>query len=192
MKVSAGEGVKSCGIHTLLWTWESHTVRRFRFWHAVDVAIKQVGIFSLCYVFICFCNHSSRSRTERDQFVFGCFYRSRFAFDIIHQCHERKKINMLCLAVFIDPSSGSVKATKHKLISFRLCPWWMNTKANKDVANRKFMATYGSRIICQPCDLLMIVVSTIPDNALLRKLHVLHPTKFWIFPPIDKNSVLSR
>ena len=24
MKVSAGEGVKSCGIHTSLWTWESH------------------------------------------------------------------------------------------------------------------------------------------------------------------------
>ena len=49
-----------------------------------------------------------------------------------------------------------------------------------------------SRIICQPCDLRMIVVSTIPDNALLRKLRVLHPTKFWIFSPIDKNSVLSR
>ena len=29
-----------------------------------------------CHVFICFSNHSSRSRTERDQFVFGCFYRS--------------------------------------------------------------------------------------------------------------------
>ena len=40
--------------------------------------------------------------------------------------------------------------------------------------------------------LRMIVVLTIPDNALLRKLRVLHPTKFWIFPPIDKNSVLSR
>ena len=24
MKVTAGEGVKSCGIHTSLWTWESH------------------------------------------------------------------------------------------------------------------------------------------------------------------------
>ena len=24
MKVSAGEGIKSCGIHTSLWTWESH------------------------------------------------------------------------------------------------------------------------------------------------------------------------
>ena len=52
--------------------------------------------------------------------------------------------------------------------------------------------TCGSRIICQPSDLRMIVVSTIPDNALLRKLRVLHPTKFWIFSPIDKNSVLSR
>ena len=50
----------------------------------------------------------------------------------------------------------------------------------------------ASRIICQPCDLRMIVVSTIPDNALLRKLRVLHPTKFWIFSPIDKDSVLSR
>ena len=49
-----------------------------------------------------------------------------------------------------------------------------------------------SRIICQPCDLRMTVVSTIPDNALLRKLRVLHSTKFWIFSPIDKNSVLSR
>ena len=76
MKVSAGEGVKSCGIHTSLWTWESHIVRHFRFRHAVDVAIKQVGMFSLCFAFICFCNHSSRSWTERDQFVFGCFYRS--------------------------------------------------------------------------------------------------------------------
>ena len=28
----------------------------------------------------------------------------------------------------------------------------------------------GSRIICQPCDLRTTVVSTIPDNALLRKL----------------------
>ena len=37
---------------------------------------KQVGVFSLCYAFICFCNHSSRSRTERDEFVFGCLYRS--------------------------------------------------------------------------------------------------------------------
>ena len=26
--------------------------------------------------FICFCNHSSRSQMERDQFVFGCFNRS--------------------------------------------------------------------------------------------------------------------
>ena len=49
-----------------------------------------------------------------------------------------------------------------------------------------------TRLICQPCDLRMIVVSTVPDNALLRKLRVLHPTKFWIFSPIDKNSVLSR
>ena len=47
MKVSAGEGVKSCGIHTSLWTWESHAVRRFRFRRAVDVAIKQVGMFAL-------------------------------------------------------------------------------------------------------------------------------------------------
>ena len=30
-------------------------------------------MFSICNVFIWFCNHSSRSRTERDQFVFGCF-----------------------------------------------------------------------------------------------------------------------
>ena len=42
MKVSAGEGVKICAIHTLLWTWESHAVRRFRFRCALDVAIKQV------------------------------------------------------------------------------------------------------------------------------------------------------
>ena len=63
-------------IHTSLWTWESHAVRRFRFRRAVVVAIKQVGMFSLCYVFICFRNHSSRSRTERDKFVFGRFYRS--------------------------------------------------------------------------------------------------------------------
>ena len=61
MKVSAGEGVKSCGFQTSPWTWESDAVRRFRFQHAVNVAIKQVGKFSICYVFICFCNHSSRS-----------------------------------------------------------------------------------------------------------------------------------
>ena len=36
----------------------------------------------------------------------------------------------------------------------------------------------------------VIVVSTIPDNALLRKLRVLHPTKFWIFSPTGKNSML--
>ena len=76
MKVRAGEGVKSCGIHTSLWALESHAVKRFRFRRAVDVAIKQVGMFSLCYVFVCVCNLSSRSRTERDQFVFGCFFRS--------------------------------------------------------------------------------------------------------------------
>ena len=52
MKVSAGKGVKSCGIHTSLWTWESHTVRRFRFRRAVDVAIKQVGMFSLCCLYL--------------------------------------------------------------------------------------------------------------------------------------------
>ena len=34
---------------------------------------KKVGIFSICYVFICFRNHSSGSRTERDQFVFYLF-----------------------------------------------------------------------------------------------------------------------
>ena len=56
----------------------------------------------------------------------------------------------------------------------------------------KYKVRCGSRVICQPCDLRMIVVSTIPDNALLRKLRVLNPTKFWIFLPIDKNSVLNR
>ena len=59
-------------------------------------------------------------------------------------------------------------------------------------ANRTLMAKWGSWIICQPCDFLMIVISTIPDNALLRKLRVWYPTKFWIFPPNDKNSVLPR
>ena len=73
MKVSAGEEVKSCGIHTSLWTWESHAVGRFRFRRAVDVGIKQVGMFTLWYVFI--------------------------AFVVIHQGHERKEIN-LYLATF--------------------------------------------------------------------------------------------
>ena len=101
MKVSAGEGVKSCGIYFTLVSpisralvlsyqdWDLNKVvvvdphltldlriARFRFRRAVDFAIKQVGMFSLCYVFICFCNHSSRSQTERDQFVFSCFYRT--------------------------------------------------------------------------------------------------------------------
>ena len=62
----------------------------------------------------------------------------------------------------------------------------MITIANKDIANRNFMATCGSRVICQPCDLRMIVVSTIPDNALLRKLRVLHLTKFGIFPSLTR------
>ena len=64
--------------------WDPHLtldlrIVHFRFRHAVDVAIRQVGMFSLCYiyVFICFCNHSSRS-------------------------DERKDIN-LCSAAFIDP-----------------------------------------------------------------------------------------
>ena len=43
-----------------------------------------------------------------------------------------------------------------------------------------------SRIICQLCDLRMIAVSAIPDNALLRKLRVLHLTKFWIFPLLTR------
>ena len=107
MKVSAGEGVKSCGIQTSLWTWESHAVRRFRFPRAVDVATKQVGMFSLCYVFICFCNHSSRSRTERDKFVFGCFYRStawelrslsawEFYHDLTHRRFRGARRSRLC------------------------------------------------------------------------------------------------
>ena len=33
-------------------------------------------MFSICCLFIRFCNHSSRSRTERDQVVFAYFYRS--------------------------------------------------------------------------------------------------------------------
>ena len=68
MKMSAGEGVKSCGIHTSLWTWESHAARRFRFRRAVVVSIRQEACF--------------------------LFAMSLFAFAIIHhQGHERKEIN---------------------------------------------------------------------------------------------------
>ena len=34
-------------------------------------------------------------------------------------------------------SGGFIKTAKHKLISFRSSPWWMITKPNKDIANRK-------------------------------------------------------
>ena len=50
----------------------------------------------------------------------------------------------------------------------------------------------GSRFIGQPCDVRVIVVSIVPDNTLLRRLRVLHPKFFWIFCPIDKDSVLVR
>ena len=115
-------------------------------------------------------------------------------------------------------SGGSIKAAKHKLISLRPWPWWMITKANKDIANRKHTyllygnvncisnciskakasdsqvqsgvdhGLYVSHVICA----WLLFQLMIPDNARLRKLRVLHPTKFWIFSPIDKNSVLSR
>ena len=42
----------------------------------VDFELLASTVFFLFAVFICFCSHSSRSRTERDQFVFGCFHRS--------------------------------------------------------------------------------------------------------------------
>ena len=34
-------------------------------------------------------------------------------------------------------SGGSIKAAKHKLMFFRSWPWWMITKPNKDISNRK-------------------------------------------------------
>ena len=112
-------------------------------------------------------------------------------------------------------TGGSIKAAKHKLISFRSWPWWMITKPNKHITNRKHTYLFYGKVNCtcnaevsdsvrfsnakwgvdpayQPCDLRVIVVSTIPDDALLRKLRVLLRTKFWIFFPINKNSVLSR
>ena len=115
----------------------------------------------------------------------------------------------------IGKSWSHSKAAKQKLISFRSWPWWMITKPNKHLTSRKHTYLFYANVNCtcnaevsdsvrfsnakwgvdlgyQPCDLRAIVVSTIPDDALLRKLRVLLRTKFWIFSPINKNSVLSR
>ena len=40
------------------------------------------------------------------------------------------------------------------------------------------------------CDVRVIVVFIVSDNTLLSRLWVLHPKKFWIFCPIEKNSML--
>ena len=106
-------------------------------------------------------------------------------------------------------SGGSIKAAKHKFISFSSRPWWMITKADKDIAKRKHTYLFlwqrqlhlesesvwqrailqckvkcGSRIICMSA--LWFAHDcrfNYSGNALLRKLRVLHPTKFWIFFP---------
>ena len=52
--------------------------------------------------------------------------------------------------------------------------------------NFQAQSEVGSRNICQSCDLRMVVVSTIPDNALLRKFRVLHWRKFWFFPLLTR------
>ena len=45
-------------------------------------------------------------------------------------------------------SGGSIKAAKHKLISFRSWPWWMITKANKDIAKRKHTYLFYGNVNC--------------------------------------------
>ena len=45
-------------------------------------------------------------------------------------------------------SGGSIKAAKHKLISFRSWPWWMITKANKGIAKRKHTYLFYGNVNC--------------------------------------------
>ena len=115
---------------------------------------------------------------------------SLFAFVIIHQGHERKEIN-LCLAASIDPPLENWDHFPRENFTTILRTDGFEALGAVDFAIKQVgnVAKGGSRIKWQPCDLFMMVVSTIPDNALLRKLRVLHPQNFGFFP---KNSVLSR
>ena len=45
-------------------------------------------------------------------------------------------------------AGGSIRAAKHKLISFRSWPWWMTTKANNDIANRKRTYLFYGNVNC--------------------------------------------
>ena len=56
--------------------------------------------------------------------------------------------NLLKILIQLFWSSGSIKAAKHKLISFRSWTWWMITKANIDRANRKHTFLFYGKVNC--------------------------------------------